>query len=310
MFGSDQPIDLILLDIEPMLGNLGGLIMELQDCAFELLHSVVATADPEVAFRDVDVALLVGAMPRKEGMERADLLNKNAAIFTVQGEVLNRLAKRTVKVLVVGNPANTNCLLARLSAPDLPSTAFACLTFLDHNRLRYQVAAKVGCAFSQVHNTCIWGNHSKTQYPDISHAYIAMADGTRVPAARAINDDAWVQGAMVTTVQNRGGAVIAARKLSSAASAAKAISDCMRTWWHGTAPGEYASMGVLSDGSYGVPEGLIYSFPVTIADGVCSIVRELPISDYSRHMMDVSARELLEEREIALAFIKKAGSSL
>jgi len=304
MFGPDQPIILSLLDITPMMESLGGLVMELQDCSVPLLKEVIATDDATVAFKDCDFALLVGAMPRKEGMQRKDLLEANAKIFRVQGQALDSVAKKSVKVLVVGNPANTNALITAEFAPSIPKTQFTALTRLDHNRALFQVARKAGVPAQQVKNVIIWGNHSNTQYPDVQHAFIVQADGTKVPAEAAINDAAWVQGEFITTVQNRGAAVIKARKLSSAVSAAKAISDHVHSWFLGTPEGEWTSMGVWSDGSYDIAPGLIYSFPVTIKDGVISIVKGLSINDFSRQKMVATQEELLGEREQALTITK------
>jgi len=244
---------------------LSGVVMELEDCALPLLKGVVITADPDVAFKDCDVAVLVGAMPRKDGMERKDLLAANVKIFKAQGKSLDTVAKKSVKVLVVGNPANTNCLIASEFAPSIPKSQFTCLTQLDLNRAKAQVGLHASVSASQVKNVIIWGNHSSTQYPDISHAHVVNADGSTVPVAQAVNNDAYLQGEFIKTVQTRGAAVIKARKLSSALSAAKAIGDHLHTWWFGTAAGEHTSMGVITDGSsYGIKAGLCYSFPVTI----------------------------------------------
>eukprot|EP00118_Oscarella_pearsei_P024761 m.306739 g.306739 ORF g.306739 m.306739 type:complete len:333 (+) comp41546_c0_seq1:80-1078(+) len=300
VFGKDQPIILTLLDIEPMLGALGGVAMELQDCALPILREVIVTADPYVSFKNVDVAILVGSMPRREGMLRKDLLKANAGIFSTQGKALDTVAKKTVKVLVVGNPANTNCLIALKNAPSIPSSSFTCLTRLDQNRAQAQIAARQGVRCDQVHNVIIWGNHSSTQYPDASHGHF---DGG-ASVFETIKDDAWLKGDFITTVQKRGAAVIAARKLSSALSAAKAISDHMRDWWFGTKPGNWVSMGVLSDGShYDIPEGLIYSVPVRIENKTWKLVEGLPISEFSRQKMQATTDELVEERDAALVFL-------
>ncbi|XP_065833351.1 malate dehydrogenase, cytoplasmic-like [Oscarella lobularis] len=300
VFGKDQPIVLLLLDIEPMMTALGGVVMELQDCALPLLRDVVATHDPYVSFKDADVAILVGSMPRREGMLRKDLLKANAGIFSTQGKALNEVAKKTVKVLVVGNPANTNCLIALKNAPSIPVANFTCLTRLDHNRAQAQVAARCGVRVDKVHNVIIWGNHSSTQYPDVSHGQ--LEGGQKI--SDAVKDDAWLHGDFITTIQKRGAAVIAARKLSSALSAAKAICDHMRDWWFGTQPGQWVSMGVLSTGShYGIPEGLIYSVPVQISNKTWTVVDGLEISEFSREKMKATADELVEERDAALVFL-------
>ncbi|KAL6052193.1 Malate dehydrogenase, cytoplasmic [Balamuthia mandrillaris] len=306
MLGPDQPVILHLLDIPPMMEGLKGVVMEIEDCALPLVHGVVATSDPAEAFKEVDYAILVGAMPRKEGMERKDLLKANCGIFKVQGKALNDFAKKSVKVLVVGNPANTNCLIAATSAPDLPREAFSCLTRLDHNRAKAQIATKLSVNISQVHNVIIWGNHSKTQYPDVNHGFVTdhPTPGDKTPIRASVADDEYLQGTFISTVQDRGAAVIAARKLSSAASAAKAIVDHMRDWALGTPEGEIVSMGVISDGSYDIPEGLVYSFPVTCQRGSYSIVKELAIDPFSREKMELTLKELVEERDTALSFLE------
>merc|ERR1712212_1263934 len=302
VFGLNQPLILTLLDIQPMLPVLNGVVMELQDCAFPLLQSVLPTADAETAFKDIDVAILVGAMPRKEGMERKDLLKANAKIFEVQGDALNRFAKKTVKVLVVGNPANTNCMIAASCAPTIPKENFTCMTKLDQNRAVSQVAQRLGVKTDSVKKVIIWGNHSSTQYPDLNHATVTL-NGQIVRVDEAIQDQEWIQGEFIKTVQTRGAAIIKARKLSSAMSAAKAICDHMRAWWFGT-DGDYVSMGVWSDGSYDIPTGIVYSYPLEIkAGGVYSIVQNLPISSFSQEKMMVSAKELLEEKEVASSFV-------
>ncbi|XP_026210105.1 LOW QUALITY PROTEIN: malate dehydrogenase, cytoplasmic-like [Anabas testudineus] len=303
VFGKDQPIVLLLLDITPMLPVLDGVVMELQDCALPLLKEIIPTDKEEVAFKDLDAAILVGSMPRKEGMERKDLLKANVAIFKSQGAALEKYAKKTVKVLVVGNPANTNCLIAAKSAPSIPKENFSCLTRLDHNRARSQVAMRCGVPASQVKNVIIWGNHSSTQYPDVHHCLVNMS-GSELACFDAVKDDAWLKGDFITTVQQRGAAVIKARKLSSAMSAAKAICDHMRDIWSGTPENEFISMGVYSSGnSYGVPEDLIYSFPVQIKGKTWKIVDGLPINDFSRSKMDATAAELIEERDTAVTFL-------
>lgn len=300
IFGTSQPLILNLLDITPMLPALDGVVMELQDCAFPLLQSVLSTADAKAAFSNIDVAILVGAMPRREGMERKDLLKANAKIFVAQGKALNEVAKKSVKVLVVGNPANTNCMIAQKMAPSIPSANFTCLTRLDQNRAKGQIAARLDLKIEVVKNVIIWGNHSSTQYPDVNHGTVTK-DGATVSIREAIKDDAYLNGEFITTVQKRGAAIINARKLSSAMSAAKAICDHVRDWWFGTPEKEWVSMGVVSDGKhYGIPEGIVYSFPVRIAaDHSWQIVDGLPIDDFSRAKMDATAKELLDERESA-----------
>ncbi|KAI8484364.1 Malate dehydrogenase, cytoplasmic [Branchiostoma belcheri] len=303
VFGKDQPIILTLLDIAPMMEVLKGVVMELQDCALPILQEVIATADEREAFTDIDVAMLVGAMPRREGMERKDLLKANAKIFQSQGKSLDQYAKKTVKVVVVGNPANTNALIAMKCAPSIPKENFSCLTRLDQNRAKSQIAGKCSVPTSAVKNVTIWGNHSSTQFPDAMHA-VVVKDGKDLKATEAVNDDAWLKGDFITTVQKRGAAVIAARKLSSAMSAAKAICDHVRDWVQGTPDGEWVSMGVISDGnSYGVPEGLIYSFPVKLSGGKWTIVDGLSIDAFAREKLDLTAKELAEERDAAFEFI-------
>jgi len=293
MLGPDQPVILQLLEITPALGALEGVAMELDDCAFPLLSGIVQTDDANEAFGDVDYALLVGAMPRKEGMERSDLLGANGGIFKPQGEALSASAKKDVKVLVVGNPANTNALIAQQNAKDLDPGRFTAMTRLDHNRAIAQLAAKARAATTDVTKMTIWGNHSATQYPDVFHAEVAGK-----PAFEAAgNDQAWLEGDFIPTVQQRGAAIIKARGASSAASAASAAVDHMRTWALGTADGDWVSMAIVSDGSYGVPEGLISSFPVTCAGGSYSIVQGLDIDDFSRGRIDKSTGELAEERD-------------
>jgi malate dehydrogenase len=292
MLGPDTPVALQLLEITPALGALNGVKMELDDCAFPLLHEIVCTDDADVAFGDVDVALLVGAMPRKAGMERADLLSANGGIFQPQGQALSRSAKRDVKILVVGNPANTNALIAMSNAKDLDPGRFTAMTRLDHNRAVTQIAQKLDAQVTDVKKMTIWGNHSTTQYPDVFHAEVSGK-----PAFEAVGkDQAWLEGDFIPTVQQRGAAIIKARGLSSAASAANAAVDHVRTWSLGTAEGDWVSMGIPSDGSYGVPEGIISSFPVTCKDGQYSIVQGLDIDDFSRERIDKSANELVEER--------------
>jgi malate dehydrogenase len=292
MLGPDTPVILQLLEITPALKALEGVKMELDDCAFPLLAGVVMTDDANVAFGDVDVALLVGAMPRKAGMERADLLSANGGIFKPQGAALSKSAKRDVKVLVVGNPANTNAVIAMNNAPDLDPGRFTAMTRLDHNRAVTQIAQKLGTSVSDVKKMTIWGNHSVTQYPDLFHCEVGGRN-----AYEAVNDHAWVDGTFIPTVAKRGAAIIEARGASSAASAANAAIDHIHTWTHGTAEGDWVSMSIPSDGSYGVPEGLISSFPCTVKDGKYSIVQGLEIDDYSRGKIDASTGELSEERD-------------
>lgn len=290
MLGPDQPVILHLLEITPALPALQGVVMELNDCAFPTLAGVVATDDVNVAFKDVDFALLVGARPRGPGMERKDLLEANGAIFAPQGKALNAHAKRDVKVLVVGNPANTNALIAQQNAPDLDPACFTAMVRLDHNRALSQLAEKTGTHTTQVKRVTIWGNHSSTQYPDIHHATIAGK-----PALEVV-DAAWYKDSFIPTVQQRGAAIIKARGASSAASAAAAAIDHMRSWAQGTAEGDWVSMGIPSEGSYGIAPGVIYGYPVTIKGGKYSIVQELEINAFSRERMDATEKELREER--------------
>ncbi|CAN5547246.1 malate dehydrogenase [soil metagenome] len=292
MLGPDTPVALQLLEITPALGALEGVRMELDDCAFPLLTSVTCTDDADVAFGDVDIALLVGAMPRKAGMERADLLSANGGIFKPQGQALSRSASRDVKVLVVGNPANTNALIAQQNAPDLDPGVFTAMTRLDHNRAVTQIATKLDAQVTDVRRMTIWGNHSTTQYPDLFHCEVAGRN-----AYEAVGDHDWVDQTFIPTVAKRGAAIIEARGASSAASAANAAVDHVRSWVQGTADGDWVSMGIPSDGSYGVPEGIISSFPGTCANGGYAIVPDLDIDDYSRAKIDASAAELSEERD-------------
>lgn len=302
MFGPDQPVLLHLLDIPPMMEVLHGVVMELEDGAFPLLNGVVATSNVKEAFENIKYALLVGAMPRKEGMERKDLLKANAGIFKEQGRALNEYAARDVKVVVVGNPANTNALIAQACAPNLPKENFSALTRLDHNRAKAQIAKRVKVPVDHVHNVVIWGNHSSTQYPDVTQAYVQV-NGAKVAAKDAVNDDTWLQTEFISTVQQRGGAVIKARKLSSAASAATAIVHHMRDWVLGTPEGEVVSMAVPSDGSYGVPEGVIFSYPVTIANGKYRIVQGVHLSEFSKKKLEETYKELADEKKQAFEFI-------
>ncbi|XP_038663732.1 LOW QUALITY PROTEIN: malate dehydrogenase 1Ab, NAD (soluble) [Scyliorhinus canicula] len=303
VFGKDQHLFLVLLDITPMMPVLDGVVMEIRDCALPLVQEVIATDKEDVAFKDIDVAILVGSMPRREGMERKDLLQANSKIFKSQGNALDRLAKKTVKVLVVGNPANTNCLTALKCAPSIPKENFSCLTRLDHNRAKAQIAYKLSVSSNDVKNVIIWGNHSSTQYPDVSHATVNVKE-RKMNVIDAVKDDNWLKGEFITIVQNRGAAVLKARKLSSAMSAAKAISDHMRDIWFGTPEGEWVSMGVISDGNpYNIPNDLIYSFPVQIKNKIWNIVECLKISDFSCDMMKTTAKELQEEKETASEFL-------
>ena len=292
VFGPNTPVILQLLEITPALGALEGVKMELDDCAFPLLAGVVCTDNAETAFGDADAAFLVGAMPRKDGMERGDLLSANGGIFKPQGMALAAAAKKDVKVLVVGNPANTNALIAKENAKGLDPRRFTAMTRLDHNRAVSQLAAKLGVPVSAVKKMTIWGNHSSTQYPDLFHCEVNGRN-----AAEAVGDQAWLDSEFIPTVAKRGAAIIKARGLSSAASAANAAIDHMHSWAMGTAPGDWVSMAVPSDGSYGVPEGLISSFPCTCANGEWSIVQGLDIDDYSRAKIDASVAELGEERD-------------
>ena len=290
MLGSDQPVILQLLEITPALDALKGTAMEIDDCAFPLVQQIIQTDDATVAFKDADYCLLVGARPRGPGMERKDLLEANAAIFSAQGKAINENANRDVKVIVVGNPANTNALIAYSNAPDLDPAQFTAMTRLDHNRAMAQLAEKTGKHSSDVESMIIWGNHSATQYPDIHHCTVA---GTQ--ASELVNQ-AWVVDNFIPTVQQRGAAIIKARGLSSAASAANAAIEHMRDWALGT-NGQIVSMGIASDGSYGISEGLIYSFPVTCENGKYSIVQGLKINEFSQILMTASEAELAEERD-------------
>jgi len=291
MLGADQSVNLHLLEITPALPSLNGVVMELGDCAFPTLNKIVASDDARVAFRDCHVALLVGARPRSAGMERKDLLLANAQIFSAQGKALNAVADRKLRVLVVGNPANTNALIASHNAPELERRNFTAMTRLDHNRALSQLADKTGAHVNDVKRLTIWGNHSSTQYPDISHALVK-------------GKHKWLEEYFIPTVQQRGAAVIKARGSSSAASAASAAIDHVRTWVSGTAEGDWTSMGVAADGSYGIKEGLIYSYPVTCAHGDFRIVQGLSIDDFSRARMTATEAELREEREGVKALLE------
>jgi len=301
VFGADQPISLVLLDIKPMMGVLEGVVMELKDCSLKLLTEVIPTDQEEVAFNQIDVAILVGAMPRREGMERKDLLAANVKIFKSQGAALDKYAKKSVKIVVVGNPANTNALICSKYAPSIPKENISCLTRLDQNRAMAQIADRVAVGCNDVSNVIIWGNHSSTQFPDVSHAKVCVK-GQETPVYDAVKDDNWLKNDFIKTVQQRGAAVIKARKLSSAMSAAKAIGDHMRDWWFGTAKGKYTSMGVVSKGDYGIAEGLVYSFPVTTTpDHKYQIVQGLDINEFGKEKMKATEVELLSERDTALA---------
>ena len=291
MLGPNQPVILQMLEITPALEALKGVAMELEDCAFTLLAGMVCTDDAAAAFKDADYALLVGARPRGPGMERKDLLEANAAIFSAQGKALNDNASKDIKVLVVGNPANTNSLIAQRNAPDINPRQFTAMTRLDHNRAMSQIANKTGTTINDVTHMTIWGNHSATQYPDLHEAKV-----NGKPAIDMV-DQAWYENDFIPTVQQRGAAIIAARGASSAASAANAAIAHMRTWALGTAEGDWVSMGVYSDGSYGIAEGLIYSFPCTCKDGDWAIVQGLEINDFSRAKMTATETELAEERD-------------
>jgi malate dehydrogenase len=291
MLGADQPVILQLLEITPALGALNGVVMELRDCAYPLVQDIITTDDPNVAFKDVSYAMLVGARPRGPGMERGDLLSENGKIFGPQGRALNDHALRDVRVLVIGNPANTNCLIAMKSAPDLDPQQFTAMTRLDHNRAMGQLAEKTGSRILDIARMTIWGNHSATQYPDINHCTVGGK------AAMSLVDQSWVSDEFIPRVQKRGAEIIDARGASSAASAAYAGLAHVRDWVNGTADGDWVSMGVPSDGSYGIGEGLIYSYPVTISGGKYEIVQGLDVSEFSRSNMDATRTELEEERD-------------
>ena len=291
MLGPDQPVNLHLLEITPALPALQGVVMELNDCAFPTLNKIVVSDDAKVAFRDCNVAMLVGARPRGPGMERKDLLLANAQIFSAQGKALNEVAHRQVKVLVVGNPANTNALIARANAKDLNPRNFTAMTRLDHNRALSQLAEKTGKHTTSITRMTIWGNHSATQYPDLSHT---LVEGK---PAKSLVEQKWIEETFIPVVQQRGAAIIKARGASSAASAASAALDHIHTWVHGTPANDWISMGIPSDGSYGIKEGVIYSYPVTIKNGEYQIVQGLSVDEFSRKRMDATDAELREERE-------------
>jgi len=291
LFGPDQPVALQLLEIPPAMNALEGVAMELDDCAFPLLQNMVLTDSPDTAFGNVNYALLVGARPRGKGMERKDLLQANAAIFSVQGKALNNNAASDIRILVVGNPANTNALITKHNAPDIPSTQIMAMMRLDHNRAQTQLAQKAGVPVTDVKKVTIWGNHSATQYPDAYHAEI----GGR-PAAQVINDDAWLQKTFIPTVQKRGAAIIEARGQSSAASAANAAINHVQTWHHGTPEGDWSSMGVVSTGAYGTPDGVIFGYPVTVKNGSYSVVESLELNAFDQEMLTKTGQELSEEK--------------
>lgn len=292
LLGPDTPVELRLLEITPALKTLEGVVMELDDCAFPTLAKVEIGDDPAKVFEGVNLALLVGARPRTKGMERGDLLEANGAIFTAQGKALNEVAASDVRIGVTGNPANTNALIAMTNAPDIPSERFSALTRLDHNRAISQLAAKTGAAVTEIRRMTIWGNHSATQYPDLFHAEVGGRN-----AAEVVDDQAWLENDFIPTVAKRGAAIIEARGSSSAASAASATIDAARDWLQGSPEGDWVSMAVRSDGSYGVPEGIVSSFPVTTSGGDWSIVQGLEIDDFSRGRIDASVAELQEEKD-------------
>lgn len=301
VFGPTQPISLVLLDIPPMMEALEGVVMELNDCALPLLHEIIPTTDEKTAFTGVQAAFLVGAMPRKEGMERKDLLAANVRIFKSQGKALAAYADPNVKVIVVGNPANTNALIcAKYAAPKIPARNITAMTRLDHNRATAMLAARTGVKIEGVRKVIIWGNHSATQFPDVRHSQICV-DGSWKSAYDVIKDDAWLQGDFITSIQKRGAAIIKARKLSSAMSAAKASCDHIRDWFTGTSADNWVSMAVPSDGSYGIPEGVAYSFPCQVdpATKDWKIVQGLEIDEFSRGKMDATLKELQEEAVMA-----------
>lgn len=306
MFGPTQPVILQLLEVEPALKALKGVALEIEDGSYSLVEDIICTSDPSIAFKDTDVAILVGAFPRKKGMERKDLLEKNAAIFKAQGEALEKYASRNVKVLVVGNPANTNCAICQACAPSIPRENFSALTRLDMNRARSLIATKANVKPNQVKNVIIWGNHSATQYPDVNHATINY-DRYKLNQAKVrdiIKDDSFLNGPFIERIQKRGAEILAMRGLSSAMSAANAIVDHIRDWVIGVRTGEYISMAVTSDGSYGIPKGLIFSFPVLCTgNGQYKIVQNLQFDSLSKEKIDITTKELLEEKDIAFNFL-------
>jgi malate dehydrogenase len=297
VFGPSQPIILVLLDIQPMMDVLEGVVMELQDCALPLLIDVIPTSDEKTAFTDIEAAFLVGAMPRKEGMERKDLLAANVKIFKSQGKALANFAKPTCKVLVVGNPANTNAYIcAKYAGPKIPARNISAMTRLDHNRATSMIASRSKVRIENVKKVTIWGNHSSTQFPDVQHAMV-LKDGNWTPAYQAVNDDAYLKGDFITAIQKRGGVIIQKRKLSSAMSAAKAACDHMRDWFTGTPQDNWISMAVPSDGSYGIPQGIMYSFPIQVDPKThdWKIVQGLEVDDFARGKMNATLKELQEE---------------
>ena len=296
MLGPDQPVILQLLEITPAMGTLEGVVMELDDCAFPLLAGIETSDDANTAFSGANFAMLVGSVPRKDGMERSDLLKINGGIFTTQGQAIANGAADDVKVLVVGNPANTNCLIAMNNAKDVPTDRFTAMTRLDHNRAMAQLAQRTGTTVNDITKMTIWGNHSATQFPDLYHAEVKGQN-----AYDLVGDHSWYEGTYIPTVQQRGAAIIKARGLSSAASAANAAVDHMRSWALGTPAGDWVSMGICSDGSYGVAEGLISSFPCTTADGKWSIVQGLELNDFAQARLDATVAELAEERDAVAA---------
>mmetsp|Transcript_9470 Transcript_9470/g.10977 ORF Transcript_9470/g.10977 Transcript_9470/m.10977 type:complete len:344 (+) Transcript_9470:85-1116(+) len=310
MLGPDQPVILHLLDIEPAANALQGVEAELVDGAFPLLHGIVATTDANVACKGVQVACMIGGFPRGPGMERKDVMAKNVSIYGTQGSALKEHAHPDVKVVVVANPANTNALILQ-ERSGIPAKNITCLTRLDHNRALGQIAQRTGRPVSEVKNCIIWGNHSSTQYPDINHASVTRADGIVVPVRSAVNDDEWIEGEFVKTVQQRGAYIIQKRKLSSSLSAANAVCDHIRNWLLGTAPGEWVSMGVITEDTneYGIPSSICYSFPVTCQDGQWKIVADLPIDKRSRELMDATTKELQEEKQLAYTCLEEQGMS-
>ncbi|KAK1694785.1 hypothetical protein QYE76_011514 [Lolium multiflorum] len=303
MLGADQPVILHMLDIPPAAEALNGVKMELVDAAFPLLKGVVATTDVVEACTGVNVAVMVGGFPRKEGMERKDVMSKNVSIYKSQASALEAHAAPNCKVLVVANPANTNALILKEFAPSIPEKNISCLTRLDHNRALGQISERLDVQVSDVKNVIIWGNHSSSQYPDVNHATVKTSSGEK-PVRELVKDDEWLNAGFIATVQQRGAAIIKARKLSSALSAASSACDHIRDWVLGTPEGTFVSMGVYSDGSYGVPAGLIYSFPVTCCGGEWTIVQGLPIDEFSRKKMDATAQELSEEKALAYSCLE------
>lgn len=291
MLGTDQPIILQLIEIEPVLDALGGVEMELRDCAFPLLEDIITTADIDIGFKDVDYALLIGSRPRTKGMERRDLLSANGKIFGPQGRAINAHASRDVKVLIVGNPANTNALIAANNAPDISLTQFSSMMRLDHNRAISQLSTKTGVAVTKIQQMVVWGNHSLTQYPDISHCMVNGKD------ANTLVDETWCRNEFIPKVQKRGAEIINARGASSAASAASAAIDHMRSWILGTPGNDWVSMGIISNGDYGITEGLMYSFPVSCKNGSYKVVQDLSMDDFSLEMIKATEKELLDERD-------------